>query len=77
VKILLVEDSRSNGLENRRALVEAGYEVMWAEGESARCGLLANRRRPDSCWIYCCRKSESSTVSKEPWSVYRQVSGNL
>jgi CheY-like chemotaxis protein len=36
VKILLVEDSRTIRVENERALVQAGYEVRWAEdGESA------------------------------------------
>ena len=46
VKILLVEDSRSIGIENRRALVEAGYEVIWAEdGESAL--RLAREQIPD------------------------------
>jgi len=46
VKILLVEDSRSIGLENRRVLVEKGYEVVWAEdGESAL--RLAREQTPD------------------------------
>jgi len=41
-----VEDSRSIGLENRRALVEAGYAVIWAEdGESAF--RLAREQMPD------------------------------
>lgn len=46
MKILLVEDSRSIGLENRRVLVEKGYEVVWAEdGESAL--RLAREQTPD------------------------------
>jgi DNA-binding response OmpR family regulator len=46
VKILLVEDSRTLRLSNERALLNAGYEVIWAEdGESAlRC---AKQQMPD------------------------------
>jgi len=46
VKILLVEDSRTIRVENERALVQAGYEVVWAEdGESAL--RVASEHTPD------------------------------
>jgi DNA-binding response OmpR family regulator len=46
VKILLVEDSRTIRLENERALIQAGYEVICAEdGEAAL--RLAHEKRPD------------------------------
>jgi len=46
VKILLVEDSRAIRLENERALIKAGYEVICAEdGQSAV--QLARGQQPD------------------------------
>ena len=46
MKILLVEDSRALRLENERALIRAGYEVICAEnGESAI--QLAQEQVPD------------------------------
>lgn len=46
MKILLVDDSRPIRMENQRALVEAGYEVICAEdGESAL--QLAQKVQPD------------------------------
>ena len=46
VKILLVEDSRAIRLENERALIKAGYEVMCAE-DGQRALQLAGEREPD------------------------------
>ena len=46
VKILLVEDSRAIRLENERALIEAGYEVICAE-DGQRALQLAGERQPD------------------------------
>lgn len=46
MKILLVEDSRTIRLENERTLMQAGYEVVWAEdGESAL--RIAREQVPD------------------------------
>jgi DNA-binding response OmpR family regulator len=46
VKILLVEDSRTLRLNNERALLKAGYDVICAEdGESALC--CAQEQMPD------------------------------
>ncbi|HYU44901.1 MAG TPA: response regulator [Terriglobales bacterium] len=46
MKILLVEDSRTIRLENERALIKAGYEVICAEdGQSAL--QLAKGQQPD------------------------------
>jgi putative two-component system response regulator len=46
MKILLVEDSKPIRMENGRALVKAGYEVVYAEdGEKALA--LARSERPD------------------------------
>jgi len=46
VRILLVEDSRAIRLENERALIKAGYEVICAEdGESAL--QLAGEQKPE------------------------------
>jgi CheY-like chemotaxis protein len=46
MKILLVEDSRAIRLENERALVQAGYSVIWAE--DGECALkLARKEIPD------------------------------
>jgi CheY-like chemotaxis protein len=46
VKILLVEDSRAIRLENERALIQAGYEVICAE-DGQRALQLAGERLPD------------------------------
>jgi CheY-like chemotaxis protein len=46
VKILLVEDSRAIRLENERALIQAGYEVICAE-DGQRALQLAGERQPD------------------------------
>jgi CheY-like chemotaxis protein len=46
VKILLVEDSRAIRLENERALIHAGYEVICAE-DGQRALQLAGERLPD------------------------------
>jgi len=46
VKILLVEDSRALRLENERALIKTGYEVICAaDGEAAL--ELASEQQPD------------------------------
>lgn len=46
MRILLVEDSRPIRIENQRALVKAGYEVLCAEdGESAL--QVAQEQKPD------------------------------
>jgi CheY-like chemotaxis protein len=46
VKILLVEDSRAIRIENERALIEAGYEVICAE-DGQRALQLAGEQQPD------------------------------
>lgn len=46
MKILLVEDSRAIRLENERALIQAGYEVICAE-DGQRALQLAGERLPD------------------------------
>jgi CheY-like chemotaxis protein len=46
VKILLVEDSRPIRLENERALIQAGYEVICAE-DGQRALQLVGERQPD------------------------------
>jgi CheY-like chemotaxis protein len=46
VKILLVEDSRPIRLENERALIQAGYEVICAE-DGQRALQLVGEGQPD------------------------------
>jgi putative two-component system response regulator len=46
VRILLVEDSRAIRLENERALIKAGYEVICAE-DGQRALRLAGEQNPD------------------------------